>query len=74
MGILWAIGIFGAWVSSLVGFLRFNVGFQDLHHSLFEVVCMVLLRTFLHTGLFVVAHDAIHSSLCPSRPNLNAAI
>ena len=74
MGILWAIGICGAWISSLIGLLGAKVGFYGPHLSFFEVSCMVLLRTFLHTGLFVVAHDAIHGSLCPDRPSLNARI
>ena len=74
MGVLWAIGICGAWIFSLIGLLGANVGFQDLYLSLFEVAGMVLLRTFLHTGLFVVAHDAIHGSLCPNHPALNVGI
>lgn len=31
----------------------------------------VLVRTFLQTGLFIVAHDAMHGSLMPARPRLN---
>ncbi|MEB3322247.1 MAG: fatty acid desaturase [Synechococcaceae cyanobacterium] len=38
------------------------------------MVALVLLRTFLHTGLFIVAHDALHRSLLPRRPLLNDAI
>ena len=74
MGLVWAIGICGAWTLSLVEFLGFTLAFQGLHHSLFEMVAMVFIRTFLHTGLFVVAHDAIHGSLCPNRPSLNATV
>jgi len=35
------------------------------------VLVAVLLRTFLHTGLFIVGHDAMHGVLVPSRPILN---
>lgn len=35
------------------------------------VVCAILVRTFLHTGLFILAHDAMHLSLVPDRPALN---
>ncbi len=31
----------------------------------------ILVRTFLQTGLFIVAHDAMHGSLIPARPRLN---
>jgi beta-carotene ketolase (CrtW type) len=35
------------------------------------VAVAVLLRTLLQTGLFIVAHDAMHSSLWPTRPGAN---
>lgn len=35
------------------------------------VVLAVLLRTVLQTGLFIVAHDAMHGSLWPGRPRAN---
>ncbi|MCP9885152.1 fatty acid desaturase [Synechococcus sp. ATX 2A4] len=31
----------------------------------------ILLRTFLQTGLFIVAHDAMHGSLIPAQPRWN---
>lgn len=34
----------------------------------------VLLRTLLQTGLFIVAHDAMHGSLWPGRPRRNHGI
>ncbi|TCD59430.1 beta-carotene ketolase [Synechococcus sp. BS56D] len=34
----------------------------------------VLLRTFLQTGLFILAHDAMHGSLTPGQPSLNRRI
>ena len=38
------------------------------------LVGLILLRSFLHTGLFIVAHDAMHGSLVPGRPGLNDAV
>ncbi|MEB3259938.1 MAG: fatty acid desaturase [Cyanobacteriota bacterium] len=34
----------------------------------------VVLRTLLQTGLFIVAHDAMHSTLWPDRPEVNRRI
>lgn len=34
----------------------------------------VLLQTFLHTGLFIVAHDAMHGSVAPGWPRVNRGI
>ncbi len=34
----------------------------------------VVLRTMLQTGLFIVAHDAMHSTLWPDRPEANRRI
>jgi beta-carotene/zeaxanthin 4-ketolase len=38
------------------------------------VPLLVALQTWLGTGLFIVAHDAIHGSLAPGRPELNRSI
>lgn len=35
---------------------------------------IVAIQTVLSVGLFIVAHDAMHGSLAPFRPRLNAAI
>ena len=35
------------------------------------ILGLVLLRSFLHTGLFIVAHDAMHNSLAPLNEKLN---
>ena len=37
------------------------------------VVMVILLRTQLQTGLFIVAHDAMHGLLCPVRDRWNDA-
>jgi beta-carotene ketolase (CrtW type) len=38
------------------------------------VVAAVVLRTMLHTGLFIVAHDAMHGTLWPDWPEANRRI
>ena len=38
------------------------------------IVLLVLLRTFLQTGLFIIAHDAMHQSLMPRHRSLNHRI
>jgi beta-carotene ketolase (CrtW type) len=37
-------------------------------------VLVILAQAWLSTGLFIVAHDAMHGSLVPGRPRLNDAI
>lgn len=39
-----------------------------------RVPLLVALQSWLSTGLFIVAHDAIHGSLAPQRPRVNAWI
>ncbi|MFK8186185.1 MAG: fatty acid desaturase [Phormidesmis sp.] len=35
------------------------------------IVMVVAVRAFLHTGLFILAHDAMHGTLMPAYPNVN---
>lgn len=61
MGLLVSIGIFSAGFLSLLIFL-------PLHSSSVSIPWLLLAilgRTFLHTGLFIIAHDAMHGSLIP---------
>ncbi|MES3095695.1 fatty acid desaturase [Sphingomonas aerolata] len=37
-------------------------------------ILMVLVQTWLSTGLFIVAHDSMHGALAPEHPRLNRAI
>jgi beta-carotene ketolase (CrtW type) len=61
-------GILGlAWLGSLVVCLSLDL--SGLSPAL--VLVAILVRTFLHTGLFIVGHDAMHRVLVPSRPALN---
>jgi beta-carotene/zeaxanthin 4-ketolase len=61
MGLLILIGIFSVWLLSLFILL-------PLHSSSVPTIWLllaVLERAFLHTGLFIIAHDAMHGSLIP---------
>ncbi|MGB7488268.1 MAG: fatty acid desaturase [Phormidesmis sp.] len=39
--------------------------------SLVGVLAVILIRSFLHTGLFILAHDAMHGTLAPAYPRVN---
>lgn len=65
---LWLSGvILAAWFTSLLALLGND--FDAL--PLWLVAVAVPLRAFLQTGLFIVAHDAMHGSLAPGAPHLN---
>lgn len=68
---LWAASIiFLLWFSSLVLSLCI-----DVHQISFSwILLSVLGRTFIHTGLFIITHDAIHGTVAPSHPQLNQVI
>lgn len=66
-GLLVALMIVVLWISSL-GFL-FSIDIAQLSPG--WVLPAVLGRTFVQTGLFIVAHDAIHGSVAPSDRRLN---
>jgi beta-carotene/zeaxanthin 4-ketolase len=68
---LWlSAGILAAWFSSLLALLGSN--FDALPFWLVAVA--VPLRAFLQTGLFIVAHDAMHGSLAPGAPRTNERV
>jgi beta-carotene ketolase (CrtW type) len=66
-GVWLAFGIVSAWFTSLIFLL-----FLDLHNlSVAELLLAILARTFFQTGLFIIGHDAMHSSLMPSNQGVN---
>ena len=70
LGIVWAIVIISLWLLSFVGLLLIDSTlFSPVHW-----IAIVLARTFLQTGLFILAHDAMHQSLVPTNVKLNHAI
>jgi len=74
-----AIGRRGLLLAGLIGTLWLLSLVAGLTQPLAEanrlmLAVMVLIRSFVHTGLFIVAHDAMHASLIPGRPRINQAI
>lgn len=59
-----------SWLATLIIGLRLEL--NQLQPLL--ITSWVLLRSFLHTGLFILAHDAMHNSLAPGHPLINQRI
>jgi beta-carotene ketolase (CrtW type) len=54
--------------------LALSLGPNTAQGPCWLLVALILLRTQLQTGLFIVAHDAMHGLLIPSRTRWNDAI
>ena len=65
-GLWFSLAIIGGWALSAVVLLP-----GDGPTPLLLLALAVLLRTFLQTGLFIVAHDAMHGSLLPGSRRWN---
>ena len=70
VGILAAGAIIFLWTSSLV--VLFSVDVSRL--SILGIGAAVLLRAFLHTGLFITTHEAIHGTIIPGNRRVNDLI
>jgi len=71
IGLGLAAGIFLGWV----GLHVWGVFFQPLGgRAAWATAILVPLQSWLGAGLFIVAHDAMHGSLAPGHPRLNAAV
>ncbi len=71
IGLGLAAAMFALWISvhvSAMFLLRIDGGNWPLVPVIFALQC------WLSVGLFIVAHDAMHGSLAPGMPRLNAAI
>ncbi len=64
-GLLWACTILLAWALSLVALMVLDLGSLPARIEAPLLIAAVLLRAFLHTGLFIVGHDAMHGLLRP---------
>jgi beta-carotene/zeaxanthin 4-ketolase len=66
-GLLVAIAIVALWIGSLICVCKLDVA------QLFPlgILAVILGRTFIQTGLFIVAHDAIHGSVLPGHRRVN---
>ena len=71
-GLQLAALIGSTWLLSLAFTLSIDLNLSGISPLLTTI--LVLLRAFLHTGLFIVAHDAMHGSLAPGRSDLNRII
>jgi beta-carotene ketolase (CrtW type) len=66
-GILIAGIVMILWLSSLIFLFSIDV----TQTPLFLIVTAVLVRTFLHTGIFITAHDAMHGTVFPQNRKVN---
>lgn len=63
MGLLFAIAIIGLW-----GFHQIYIlVYQDINLTDLFFWIHLLLQTWLFTGLFITAHDAMHGTVCKNR-------
>jgi len=69
-GLLIAVFIISLWVISLVFLLSINLA--ELPNWL--ILLAMLWQTFLYTGLFITAHDAMHGSGFPQNQKVNASV
>lgn len=70
LGILMAAIVMLLWLSSLI--VLFSLDVSRL--PLLLIVIAVLFRAFLHTGLFITAHDAMHGTVFPQNRTINDLI
>jgi beta-carotene ketolase (CrtW type) len=69
-GVAIALTIIGAWAACLTVLLTVDV----IAISPWLVVPAVAVQTFLYTGLFITAHDAMHGTVAPDNRKLNDLI
>jgi len=71
IGLSLAFLIVGGWLALHV----WGVFFQRLSWPAIALApLLILTQSWLGAGMFIVAHDAMHGSLAPGRPRLNAAV
>ncbi len=66
-GIAAAFLIIGLWFGGLVIFLQLDTATVPWY----VIVGAILIQTFLYTGLFITAHDAMHGVVYPSNLRIN---
>ena len=71
-GLAVAVVVIALWMLSLIPALLLPL--SPAPSSILAGVVLVLVRTFLSTGLFITAHDAMHGLVAPGRPRLNDLI
>lgn len=71
IGVSLAAAIVAAWLAIHVTGIFF---WQWSWAAVPIAAAMVLVQTWLSTGLFIIAHDSMHGALAPSAPRLNRVI
>ncbi len=66
-GLLIALVVTGLWATLLVSSLGRPLGSM----SAAEIALRFVAQTWLYTGLFITAHDAMHGTVAPAHPRLN---
>lgn len=69
-GVIIAFIMIGLWASSLIFLLSLDI--SNIHFL--WILLAILLQTFLYTGLFITAHDAMHGLVFPNNPRVNNLI
>ena len=62
-----AIVVIGTWACAQAAWLALDLPWA-------WAPAIVLAQTFLHTGLFITAHDAMHGTVAPAHPRWNHAL
>lgn len=63
IGIIVGITLISLWFISLIGFLRLDIS----HIFPLWIIVGVFFRSFLHTGLFITTHEAIHGVISQNK-------
>lgn len=66
-GLIIALAIIGVWAISLVFFICLDLSKVPI----WLLVPAILWQTFLYTGLFITAHDAMHGAVFPKNRKIN---
>ena len=69
-GIFISLSLFLLWLGSLIWLLSLDMS----QITVLGGVVAVFVRTFLHTGLFITAHDAMHRNVFPKSRKVNDLI
>jgi len=69
LGLLLAAAIIAAWLAIHVA----AIFFLDAS-SILRTLALIVVQTWLSVGLYIVAHDAMHGSLCPGERGLNRRV
>ena len=70
IGILLALLVITSWLVVHI----YSLFFHELASPFWITAGLIAVQCWLYTGLFIVAHDAIHGVLFPNSPKANTAI